>query len=666
MQIPLLTEIVIIFGLSTAVLLVCHRLRVPSIVGFLVTGIIAGPQGLGLIKAVHEVETLAEFGVVLLLFTIGIEFSLKSLLQSRRTVLLGGSLQVFITVVVVFAISRLYGQSFGVSVFVGFLISISSTAIMLKLLQERGEVDSPHGRTVLGISVFQDVVVVPMMLLTPLLAGKTENIGQSLLFLLGKGIAVIALVIIAARYIVPNVLYQITRTRIRELFLLSIVVICFAVAWLTSSIGLSLALGAFLSGLIISESEYSHQALGNILPFRDVFISFFFISIGMLLDLDFLFKNPLPVTVIALGVLALKTLTAGLASVLLGFPIRTTILVGLILCQVGEFSFILSRTGLQHNLLSVDFYQAFLSVSVLTMASTPFIVALAPRIADVASRLPIPMKLQTGIYPFSGMDISSGKKENLKDHLIVVGFGINGRNLARASRVAGIPYVILEMNPETVRKERANGELIYYGDATQESVLEHAGIKYARVMVVAISDPVATRQIAAIAKQINPKIHIITRTHFVQEVEPLYELGANEVIPEEFETSIEIFTRVLNKYLIPTNEIKKFIAEVRSDSYEMFRNPYMPSPTLSDLTLQLPDIEISALRAREGSEIIGKSLAEIKLRSRYGVTLLAIRRDSSILTNPDRDTEFSANDVLIILGEPEKIAEVAGLLRNKE
>ena len=665
MQIPLLSEIVIIFGLSILVLFICYRLRVPTIVGFLLTGIIAGPHGLGLIKAVHEVETLAEIGVVLLLFTIGIEFSLKSLVQVRRSVLLGGSLQVLLTIIVALVIARLFGQSFGESVFIGFLVSLSSTAIVLKLLQERAEVDSPHGRTSLAILIFQDVIVVPMMLLTPLLGGATGNVGKSLLFLLAKGIGVIVVVLISAHWIVPRLLYQIARTRSRELFILSIVVMCFAVAWLTSSIGLSLALGAFLAGLIISESEYSHQALSNILPFRDVFTSFFFISIGMLLDLAFVLKHPLLISLMALGVLFVKTITGSFASALLGFPLRTTILVGLILSQVGEFSFILSRTGLEYNLLDGNIYQTFLSVSVLTMAAAPFIVALAPHIADSISQLPLPERIKSGLYPSPGINIAD-KKESLKDHLIIIGFGVNGRNVARAAKVAGIPYLIIEMNPDTVRSEQEKGELIYYGDAVQEAVLERAGINDARVLVVAISDPAATRQVTAIARRLNPKVYVIARTRFVQEVKPLYELGASEVIPEEFETSVEIFTRVLTKYLVPRDVIEKFIAEVRSDGYEMFRSPTISSPSLSDLSFHFPNIDICTLQVSDKSSIIGKSLAQIELRNKYGVTLLAIRRDSSILTNPGGDTQLSANDILILLGEPDKVAEVTGLFRNRK
>jgi len=302
MEIPLLTDVVIIFGLSIGVLFICHRLRVPAVVGFLLTGIFVGPYGLGLVKAIHDVEIFAEVGIVLLLFTIGIELSIERLLQIRKAILMGGSLQVLLTFLATLFIARQLGQAFSKSVFIGFLVTLSSTAIVLKLIQERAEVDSPHGRTTLGILIFQDIIIVPMILVTPLLAGATGNLGGSLLILLAKGIGIILLVMVSAKWVVPQLLYQIARTRNHELFLLSVVVICFGVAWLTSKAGLSLALGAFLAGLIISESEYSHQALGNILPFRDVFTSFFFVSIGMLLDIGFLFRQPGTIALIALGV----------------------------------------------------------------------------------------------------------------------------------------------------------------------------------------------------------------------------------------------------------------------------------------------------------------------------------------------------------------------------
>jgi len=657
----MLNDIVVIFGLAIAVLFLCHKLRVPAVVGFLLTGIFVGPYGFGLVKAVHEVEILAEIGIVLLLFTIGIEFSLGRLLQIRKSVLMGGSLQVLLTFLATLFIARRFGQAYGEAVFIGFLVALSSTAIVLKLIQERAEVDSPHGRTTLGILIFQDIIIVPMILVTPLLAGATGNLGESVLVLLAKGIGIILLVMVSTKWIVPKALYQIARTRNQEVFLLSVVVICLGVAWLTSKAGLSLALGAFLAGLIISESEYSHQALGNILPFRDVFTSFFFVSIGMLLDVGFLIQQPGTIALIALGVLVLKSIIACFVTVLLGFPLRTSILVGLALSQVGEFSFILSRDGLEHGLLAGNIYQVFLAFSILSMAATPFIITLAPRAADIILRLPLPKRLISGFYP-----VSEIKVKGKKDHLIIIGFGVNGRNVARAARLSGIPYAVIEMNPETVRNEQAQGEPIYYGDSTQEVILQHANIKDARIVVTAINDPASTRRITEIVRRLNPKVHLIVRSRYLQEMKPLYELGANEVIPEEFETSVEIFTRVLAKYFIPRDEIERLVTEIRSDGYEMFRSLFKESSSFSDLNLQLPNVEISALRVVERSPLVGRSLAEIELRKKYGVTVLAIRRNSQILSNPNVNIPFCANDVLFVFGPPDRVAEVAGLSQNAE
>ncbi len=661
MEIQLLDYVIIILGLSVLVAFVCHQVRVPTIVGFFLTGILAGPHGLGLVKAVHEVEFLAEVGVVLLLFTIGIEFSLNRLLQIKRAVLAGGMLQVSLTLLAVFAVARQMGQPVGEAIFMGFLVALSSTAIVMKLTQERAEIDSPHGRTTLGILIFQDVIIVPMILVTPLLAGATENLAGTSLILVAKGIGIIALVIICARWIVPRVLYQIARTRSRELFLLTIVVICFAVAWLTSSIGLSLALGAFLAGLIISESEYSHQALGNILPFRDVFMSFFFVSIGMLLDIGFLFRHFGFIVLITAGVLSLKAIIAGGAAVLLGLQLRAAILVGFALSQIGEFSFILSKVGIEHGLLSGNGYQTFLAFSVLSMAATPFIIGFAPRMADFVLRGPVPGWLRSGLYPVPEM-ATAGKK----DHVIIVGFGVNGRNVARAAGVADIPYMIIEMNPETVRREQAKGEPICYGDAAQEAVFRHADIQDAKIVVVAINDPAATRGITEIARRLNPNVYLIVRTRYFQEMAALYELGADEVIPEEFETSVEIFNRVLAKYLVPRDVIEKFAAEVRSDGYEMFRTLARETASFADLKIQVPDIEISVLRIDKGSLIIGKTLAQIELRKKYGVTVLAMRKGTEVVSNPGVDMPFHEGDVLFAVGSSEKIAGVMGLFHNPD
>ena len=662
MEIPLFKDIIILFGLSMAVLFICHRLRIPAIVGFLVTGLIAGPHGLGLISADAEVKVLAEIGVVMLLFTIGMEFSIKDLIRIKRAVLLGGACQVLLTIGAVYLLLTQADHGFGESIFAGFLISLSSTAIVLKLLQERAEMESPHGQTTLGILIFQDIIIVPMIIFTPLLAGSAGGSELSLPLLLAKAIGIILMVIVGAEWVVPKILYYIARTRSRELFLLTIVFLCLAVAWLTHNMHLSLALGAFLAGLTISESPYSHQALGNILPFRDIFTSFFFLSIGMLLDIRFLYANPALVLLLTLGVILLKSLVATAAALLLGLPFRTAVLVGLGLCQVGEFSFILSETGVEYGLLGGEAFQLFLSVSVLTMAATPFIIASGNRIAGFFSRLPMPKKLQLGLYPFKALsDVQKGK--SLKNHLIVVGFGMMGRNVTRTAQLAKIPYLIIEMNPETVRVEKKKGEPISYGDAGQEEVLVHANIKEARVIVLVIADPAATQRIIVMARRLNPNVHIIARTRFVQEMTHLYELGANEVIPEELETSVEIFSRVLTRYLIPRDEIERFVGELRADGYGMLRSLTKGAPTLCDLQSYLPEVQISTLRLHGDSPFAGKTLAEIGLRKNFGVTLVAIGREKQIIQNTDGDTRILEDDIIVVLGPSEKLAAMPVLFQ---
>ena len=661
MDMPLFNDILTIFGLGIVVIFICLLIRIPVIVGLLLTGAVAGPHGLGLISQVDEVERLAEIGVVSLLFTIGMGLSFENVLQMGRAALLGGSTQVVLTFLLGFTAAKFAGIGTGESIFLGFLLTHSSTTILLKVFQERAELHSPHCRTSLAVSLFQDIGSVPMMLAIPLLIGSQNQMGGSTLMIFAKGIAVVLLSIFAAKYVVPQLLYQIARTRSRELFMLSLIVICFGIAWLTSSIGLSLALGAFLAGLIVSESPYTQQALGDIMPFRDVFTSFFFVSVGMLLNFGFILHNPILILGITLAVLLGKTIIGGFATYLLGYPRRTILLTGFALASVGEFSFVLSQAGQESGLLHGNIYQIFLAVSVLTMTATPFIINGAPKIATLFAAIPLPFTHRPSA-PAAPQDLQN----NLMDHIIIVGYGVNGRNLSRAARSAGIPYVILEMNPVTVRVESKKGEPIYYGDATQRAVLEHIGIKTARVMVVAISDPIATRSITTVAIRINPGLYIIARTRFLQEMQPLYKLGADEVVPEDFETSVEIFTRVLRKYLIPHDEIEKFVSEVRSDNYEMFRSLSRTGSTISEIKLTLPNVEISSLRVAPGAPITGKTLNQIDLRRKYSVTLLAIRRNGEVIANPDANTQFHDNDQLILLGRPEKLIAMLELIEPSD
>ncbi|MBK0402270.1 cation:proton antiporter [Adhaeribacter sp. BT258] len=659
MEIPLLADIIIMLGLAVFVILIFQKLRLPTILGLLITGLIAGPSGLNLVKASHEVEMLSEIGVILLLFIIGLEFSLKELMAIKKYVLIGGAIQVFATILAVNLIGHVLGFSTSESLFLGFLFSLSSTAIVLKILQDRREINSPHGRMILAILIFQDIIVVPMMLVTPLMAGKSENILFSVIFLVLKGLLIVAIVYVSARYVVPKLLFQITKTRSKELFLLSTIVICLAVAGLTSSMGLSLSLGAFLAGLIISESEYSHQATSNIIPFREVFSSFFFVSIGMLLDVQFLTEHIGWVLFFTLLTFVVNSFMGGIASFVLGFPTRTAILVGFALFQVGEFAFILSKVGLENGLMNNLSYQYFLSVSVLTMAFTPFVISQANPFATwVLRHLPkgwVRAEKQTRMA------------DEYNDHIVIIGYGLTGRHIARVARQVGIPYNILELNSETVRRERSKGEPIFYGDAVHPIILNHLGIQQARIAVVAISDAKATKQTVANIRSLSSTVHIIARTSFVTEMAENYRMGADEVIPEELETSIEIFTRVLDKYLVPRDEIMNFIDRIRSGNYSMMRSLQTTEFLPSVSSLHLTGMTTAALKTfPENKQIVGRTLQESDLRARYGITILAIKRQETLIEEVDHNTFILAGDLLYVFGRKENLILFERALKASE
>lgn len=651
MEIPLLSEVVVILALAVVVILVFQRLRLPTILGFLATGVIAGPHGLSLVGDIHDIEMLAEIGVILLLFIIGIEFSLHNLALIKRTVLLGGMIQVGGTILLVGLLLMTLDLSPSEAFFVGFLFALSSTAIVLKLLQEMGEINSPHGRVVLGILIFQDIIVVPMMLIVPLMAGGSENFVRELLLMIAKGGVVIVFVLISARYLVPRLLYLVAGTRSQELFILSIVVICFAVAWLTQTMGLSLALGAFMAGLIISESEYSHQATSNILPFREIFTSFFFVSIGMLLDFGFMLQHLPYILFFTACTFVVKSVVAAITARLLQYPVRTSILVGLALFQVGEFAFILSKSGISYGLLSEGVYQYFLSVSILTMAITPFVITSSHHIANKLS-----LRWVAQGNPMLSTPVEADLQDNLQhleDHIIIIGFGLNGRNVAKAARYAKIPYAIVELNAKTVRTEKQHGEPILYGDAVHGFILTHVNTHKARVVVIAVSDPEATKRIITAIRELNKKVHIIVRTRFLKEMEENVRLGADEVVPEEFETSVEIFTRVLSKYLMPFDEIMAFTNSIRADNYRVLRSMDDHTSASGNIITELPDIEVASIKIFTKDEsLVGKTLLESDIRNRFSITVVAINRDGQTLLDLNADTTIRRGDVVYVVGKP--------------
>ncbi|MDB5272106.1 MAG: potassium transporter KefB [Chitinophagaceae bacterium] len=656
MDLSLIQDIVVLFGLSVVVTLLFQKIKLPTLLGYLMTGVISGPYGLSLIHGTAEVDHMAEIGVIFLLFLIGMEFSLKQLIAIKKAVFIGGTIQALATIVIIAISYYFLSGNWNKSIFIGFLFSLSSTAIVLKILADKGEMHSPHARLTLAILIFQDLLVVPMVLLTPMLAGAEDNILRSIIELVVKLLFVLVLVFAGARYIVPKLLFEVAKTRSQDLFILTTILICFSVALLCNSIGLSLALGAFLAGLIISESEYSHQATGNIMPFREIFTSFFFVSIGMLLDLSFLRDHLLVILCLTILAICVKFFTASLASYTLKYPPRTSFKTGMALFQVGEFAFILSRSGIEYGLLDEVTNQYFLSISILTMALTPVLMNNTERILKYTYKLFIPQRIKNRLHHLNvKKTITEQVVEKLKNHLIIIGYGVNGQNLSKASRFAGIPYIIIELNPETVRHELRRGEPIVYGDAMQANILEHARIGAARAVVIAISDLKAAENVLSTIRRINKSIYIIVRTRSVKEVATFMQLGANEVIPEEFETSVEIFTRVLNKFLIPKDQINVFIQEIRTEVYDMMRPVHVDH---NKERITLPYFDIVCLKVEQDQPgIVNKSLTESAVRSKYGVQVLAIQRDKRIIHHVDGATIVRLHDSLFISGDPDAISK---------
>ena len=652
-----LRDFVIIFSAAVSINFLFYRLRIAPIVGYLMAGVLLGPSMFGVVNDTGMIEGLADVGVILLLFLIGIEFSIEELTSINSKVFLGGFIQVFLTAAVVLLISLSFGVSFAKGIFIGLLVAMSSTAIVFKLLSDRGEMDSPQGRISAGILIFQDLSVVGIVLVLPMLAGGSGFSAFNLLSSVFWAFAVMGLVIVVSRFVVPLILDNIVKTHSRELFLISIVLICIGTAWLTSLVGLSLALGAFLAGLVISESQYGQQAFSEILPLKDIFVILFFVSIGMLLDVNSVIRNPLYVFLGVITIFAIKFIIGMLVPVVLGYPLRIGILVGLALSQIGEFSFVLAKEGINFGLLSGDDYQVFLASAIITMVFTPFMIQGSSRFSEYFERLPLSKSLKLGRF-----HEEVTRRQELKNHVIIVGFGLNGRNVSRVLSASGIPFIVLEMNPETVRFEKKKGVPIFYGDASKEALLEHVNIEAALSVVIAISDASATRRIVELARRLNPSVYIIARTRYTKEVTPLFSLGANDVIPEEFETSIEIISRVLHRYFIPVNEIEKHINEVRKGGYEIFRNVEQKYSVFPELKQHLPDIDIETFRIEEGSTLAGKTLAEVSLRKNHGVTVLAIKRGKETITNPTGDIRLDALDIVVLIGKRESINKVSSLV----
>ena len=648
MELTILRDIVIIFALSTFVNLLFTRLKIPTVVGYLLTGMIAGPYFLALVGEVNNIEILADVGVIFLLFTLGIELSLKQLFKNRKIVFLGGFLQVSITAGIFYLLAIVGGMDWKSSLLIGFLAAISSTTLILKVLQERSEVTSNYGQTVLGISIFQDMLLVPLLLLVNLLGNPDVDLGNELFTLLLKAAGIIGFVYVGNRWLFPWILHWIALTKNQELFIMSVMLICLGIALLTYSLGMSLAFGAFLAGLMISDSEYSHNTFGNIIPFKDIFVSFFFVSIGMLLDLSFVSTNLWLVAGSVTLVLILKFIIASGVGFFLGHTFRGILIIGFALAQVGEFSFILGKAGYDYNILSPFQYQLFLAVTVITMAIMPFLMKISIPLANWFLKFPMPDFLVKGIFPLKEVTIP-----DFKNHLVIIGKDSTALKLSIMAKYYSMQHVSIIFDPVTAREKMNAGDNVVYGDAVNEPILLKAHVDTADVVVISVGDIIPAMAIIEKIKKMNSRAFVIVRSRNVENIQQFYALGADQVFPEKFEIAIDFFNRVLMKRLYPQKKINRMMAEIRTMNLGVFSEKDM----VNQLSIidELPNVNITAITIEPNSFAEGKNLGETDLRKKTGVTMLAIKRGDEMIEHPTLKTKFQAGDIAYVLGDPEQV-----------
>jgi monovalent cation:H+ antiporter-2, CPA2 family len=654
MEITILRDIVIIFVLSTIVNLIFTKLKVPTIIGYLLTGIIAGPYMLSLIGNRHNIDVIAEIGIVLLLFSIGLEFSLKHLFKIRKIVFFGGFIQVVITALAFLLISFMYDMNWKSGIFIGFMAALSSSALVLKILQDRSEITSNYGRTVLGILIFQDLLLVPLLLFSDFLGNKPMDVSEELFYLVLKTIGIIGFVYAGNKWIFPKLLHIIAKARNQELFMMSIFSICLAIALLTSQLGMSLAFGAFLAGLMVSESEYSHNAFGSLIPFKDLFSSFFFVSVGMLLDLGFVLEHFQLVIFTVVLILVVKTIVAGGTGFLLGHTFKGTVMVGLALSQVGEFSFILAKIGVDKVIISPFFYQLFLAVAIVTMAVSPFVMKGSKPLADLLSKLPLPKFMVNGLFPLAEIEIPL-----FRNHLVIIGKDSSSIKLSVMARYIKLPYVSIIFDPVLAKERQKKGEYVIYGDAINEPILNKAHVGTADVVVISVGSIIASLSIIERVRKINKHVYILVRAKDINDIEQLYKAGADQIFPENFEIAIDLFGRILNKRLMTKKEINLLLAKIRNENYGIFSE--RDDKNQLSILDQMPNIEISAIEIDDESEVIGKSIADIQLRKAVGVTLVAIKRSEKIIEHPTSKEVFHKGDVVYVLGSFEQNASAVEL-----
>ena len=651
----LLEEITVIATVSVIVTLLLGRLKLPVVAGLVLSGALVGPKALSLAHDPEAIEVIAEVGVIFLLFTIGLEFSLSRLKNIFRQVALGGLLQVGVTTLVTSLICLSMDLSVPEAIVYGFVFALSSTALVLRTLGERGELDAPHGRFIVGTLIFQDLCIVPMVLIVPLLINGLDKpeTWQAIMFALAKATLVVVLLFATSRKVIPHLFRWVNASRSNEVFILTVLCLCIGTAYLTSLTGLSLALGAFLAGMIVADTDFRHRAMGDILPLRDVFVSFFFVSLGMFFDFQLLAEKPMEVGLLLLAFIGGKGLIAILAASFMRFPPRAAWLAGVGLAQFGEFGFIILQLAIQEGVVIESEIGTLLNAGILSMFLTPLLVYKAPHFTAGERALDPLAKLLRARSAEELEDRTVGHS----DHVVVIGYGLAGRLLTNSLSRLKIEAVALEMNSDNVELGRKLGDPVYYADATSEEALGHAHVESCRAIVIMINANQAIERVISTIARMKVKAPVFVRTQYMRGSEKLSQELPVNIVASEVEGGLEILSLVLNQLQIPRNLIIREVDQAREETMHSDRE-YSSSPLPLEAHAGLKDLKVEKLIVTARSRVAGQSPRNLDLAESTGISILAVRRKDSLLVHRIADIIFEPEDLVYCLGSKQDMQVV--------
>jgi CPA2 family monovalent cation:H+ antiporter-2 len=661
-QLTLIIEMVTVLSSATLGGYVASRLKQPVLLGYLLGGVLVGPAGLGFISLEGDIEVLSEIGVALLLFALGVEFSLKDLLRVRNVALGGGSLQILITMALGGVLAYLTGwvETIPQAVFLGAALSLSSTAVVLKSLTERNEVQTAHGQVMLAILIVQDLGLGLMLAVLPALTQTSESVWLAVLTALGKALLFLGGAVLVGKYVIPFVIRSVVRQGSQELFVLAILVLCLGIALLTSVIGLGIEMGAFVAGLMVSNVEYADHALDRVLPMRDIFATLFFASIGLLIHPAFLIANAwVLVGLVMIAMVGKAIIVTGIVRGF-GYPLKAALTVGLGINQIGEFSFVLAGVAQSEGLFSEQLYELTVGTTAATLLLTPFLLKATPHLILWLEQLP-------WINQFLCKDPQAvGIEEELQGHIVVVGCGRVGQTLMRMLYFQGHEILAIDNNEAVLQPLREREIPYLFGDASSNVLLEKANLAKAKAMAIALPDPMASRLTLKRALSLAPDLDITVRAHDSSEIDTLYQLGAQEVVQPEFEASLEMGAHLLLQLGDSPYMAQQVVNRYRTQRYREIMPERAQYWGGADFESKIAGLQQQWYTVSDHTPILNRSLAQVNVRRKTGVAIMAIEREKKLHRYPTGEVKFIEGDRLLVVGNPQEHEAFANLLGGTE